>query len=223
MVRSWFMLCLLAWVSIQVSSAQQNDFATWNYGNFTFKKSENISFTFSEHMLRNENATEPWLFIHDISMNQWLNRHVSQEVHLRVVNQKQWNDVFGERFLAYYAMNGHLKLGDFQLSGRTRWQIMSYGSHFNDAYKGPYIYHRAKIALGKSVNYHWKWSLSSEFFQPINRPNRKGIDQIRYGVMITNTINKRFSVDHFFQIQQQKNRLNPYRYFVYGIGCNFAW
>jgi|GEM_PF-954266 len=218
---------LLFWICAVAQSlvvrAQQNDFATWNYCNVTFKQSENLSFTWSEHMLRNENATELWLYIHDLSVNQWLNKRLSQELHLRLVNQKQLNDAFGERVLAYYALNGHAKLGTWQLGVRSRWQAMAYGQHFNDAYKGPFVYHRAKISLGKSVNYFWRWSVNAELFQPINRPNRKGIDQVRYGLTISNTINKRFSMDHFFQIQQQRNRLNPYTYYVYGIGCNFAF
>lgn len=203
--------------------AQQNDFATWNYCNLTYKLSENLNCTLSEQMLRNENASETWLYIHDLSFNQWLTKHLSHELHVRLVNQKQLNDAFEERALMYYAVNAHGKVGNYQWGARSRWQGMAYGSHFNDAYRGPYYYHRLRVSLGRSLNYYWRWSLNTEFFQPLNRPNRKGIDQIRYGLTITNTLNKRFSMDHFFQIQQQMQRANPYTYFVYGIGCNFVW
>ncbi|NBV36590.1 MAG: DUF2490 domain-containing protein [Bacteroidetes bacterium] len=209
--------------SMSALKAQQNDFATWNYCNLTYKLNENLKVCLSEHMIRNENATEAWLYFHDLSVNQWLTKNMSHELHVRYVQQKRLDNNFEGKELLYYALNGKMKLGDVNLNVRSRWQGLVYGEHLNDSYKGPYFYHRFRVSAGKSINYHWNVSSNVEFFQPLNRPKRSYIDQIRYGVMVSNRINKHVSIDHFFQIQQQKNRLNPYRYFVLGIGCNFAW
>ena len=217
----WIFL-LIFFGSISKAQSQQNDFATWNYVNLKYKFNENLYLNLAEHMLRNENATELWLLFHDISLNQWISPHFTQELHFRLMNQKELNDNFIDKEVIYYAMNGQWKLGRWQLGLRSRWQGMAYGTHLNDEFKGPYFYHRGRLMCGTSFNYYWKSSLTAEFFQPINRPNRQGIDQVRYGILMTNTINKRFAMDYFFQLQQQKGRKNPYQYFVLGIGCNFV-
>lgn len=79
------------------SQAQRNDFATWNYCNFNYKLNENLSLSLSEHMIRNENATESWLYFHDLSINQWLTKNVTQELHVRYIQQKDWMIFLRER------------------------------------------------------------------------------------------------------------------------------
>lgn len=205
------------------SQAQRNDFATWNYCNFNYKLNENLSLSLSEHMIRNENATESWLYFHDLSINQWLTKNVTQELHVRYIQQKRLDDIFEGKELLYYAINGKMRLGSININARSRWQGLVYGNHLSDSYKGPFFYHRFRLSAGRSMNYAWNVSTNIEFFQPLNRPKRAYIDQIRYGILVSRKLNKHVSFDHFFQIQQQKNRTNPYCYFVLGIGCNFTY
>jgi hypothetical protein len=119
-------------------------------------------------------------------------------------------------------MNGSWNWNDWQLSARSRWQSLAYGSHWNDEFRGPYYYHRMKISLGKKINYHWKYSWGLEIFQPIHRPGRKGIDQFRTGPNLIYRWNKNWSFDLFYQYQKQLQRKNPYSYFLIGLGINLT-
>lgn len=213
----------LVWILSYDALSQQNDFVTWNYINLTHKVNENWSTSFTEHMLRNENATETWLFLHDLSVNHRISRHVSHELHVRLINQKQLDDQFADREMLFYAINGKAQWRSWTFSARTRWQGLVYGRQLKDAYKGPYYYHRFRLGVGKAINYHWKAGLNAEIFQPLNRPKRAPFDQIRWGASMSYRLNRYLSLEHFFQIQKQLSRTNPYTYFVWGIGCNFTW
>ncbi|MEY4331054.1 MAG: hypothetical protein RL609_1802 [Bacteroidota bacterium] len=223
MTRFKLVIALFLFGFSENSNGQQNDFVTWNYLNFNYKLNENLSIGFSEHHMRNKNATETWLFLHDLSINHRLSQHLSHELHTRLIQQKRLDDNFQEREMMYYAVQGKWKVIGINIGARSRWQGMVYGNHFDDQYKGPFFYHRFRISLTKNISYRWHISSNVEFFQPLNRPQRSYIDQIRLGFLVSNKLNKHITIDHSFQIQQQKNRSNPYQYFVLGIGCNFAW
>lgn len=202
--------------------SQQQDFGTWNYINLQYKINETWSVAVSEQALRNENATEWWLFIHDLSISQRLSKHFSQELHLRLVNQKKINDDFADREVLFYALNGKWRLKKWDLLVRSRWQGTAYGMKIKDAQRGPYYYHRFRFGISRAINYHWKADLSSELFQPLNRPKRAPIDQIRVGTSLTYRLNRHFSLDHFFQIQTQLKRANPYTYYIIGVGASIT-
>ncbi len=204
-------------------NGQQKDFGTWSYFNTQVKWNEKISFCSSEHFLRYENASEWWMFLHDLSVTQKLNNHWSHELHVRLVEHRKTNNTFEDRSLFYYCLNGNWTKNKFSLGVRSRWQTMAYGNHWDDAYKGPFYYHRLKIVLGYQINYHLKVSFSDELFQPLNRPERKGIDQYRIAPMISYRRNKHYSFDFFYQIQHQTARINPYTYFILGTGVNFTF
>lgn len=201
--------------------SQQKDFCTWNYINIQYKLNENWSIGLAEHALRYENATEWWMFIHDIFVKQNFHRNVSHELHVRLNNQKLRTNNFDERGIFYYALNINLNTNGWSTSLRTRWQGMAYGMHWNDGFKGPWFYHRFRFGISKSINYHWKLGADVELFQPLNRPQRRFVDQIRVGPSIQNRYNQNLSLDYFFQIQKQLYRVNPYTFFILGIGCNF--
>jgi hypothetical protein len=202
--------------------AQRKDFGSWTYINAQFKYSERISFGFTEHALRFENATEWWMFLHDFSINQKISKHISQEFHFRLGNYSQLNDHFTKRSIFYYTLNGSWSKKQFSFSMRSRWQAQAYEDHWNDSFKGPYYYHRLKLGLAYHFNYHYKISFSEELFQPLNRPNRNFIDQHRSSLMISFRKNKYYSVDCFYQIQEQIGRANPHLYFMLGTGLNIT-
>lgn len=223
MIRIFILLCFFV-LNLQLSTrSQQNDFVSWNYVNLNYKINENWTASFAEHMMRNENASETWLFLHDLSINHRITRHLSHELHIRLINQKRMNDQFEGREMLFYAINGRVNWQGLTLTARTRWQGLVYGTHFKDAYQGPYFYHRFRLGVGKSINYHWRTGLNAEIFQPLNRPQRAPFDQIRWGAGISYRFNKYLTVDQLFQIQKQFNRANPYTYYVWGLGCNFTW
>ena len=222
MIRLLFIFSFII-LSHCLAFSQQKDFVTWNYLNLTYKINESWSASLTEHMMRNENASEWWLFLHDLSVSHRITRHLSHELHIRLINQKRLDDIFEDREMLYYALNGRLNWQGWTVSARSRWQGMAYGTHFKDAYKGPYFYHRFRFGVGRTINYHWKAGVNTELFQPLNRPQRLPIDQVRWGANISYRFNRYLTIDQFYQIQKQLNRANPYTYFVWGIGCNFTW
>jgi hypothetical protein len=217
-----FLLLLFIKYFATTLHAQQKDFGTWNYFTFQYKINENFTAGFTEHILRYENASEWWLFIHDIFIRQQLSNKLSHELHLRWNMQKQRTNAFDDRAVVFYALNMKLKKRRWNFAMRTRWQGMSYGMHLNDAFKGPWFYHRLRFSFSRSINYHLKVGANAELFQPLNRPERGYIDQVRIGPSIHNRLNRNVSLEYFFQMQKQLNRNNPFTYYLLGIGCNFT-
>lgn len=223
MIRTFALISLFLFQLNGSLFSQQKDFVSWNYLNLTYKINENWSASLTEHMMRNENVSEWWLFLHDLSVNHRITRHLSHELHLRLINQKKLNDQFEDREMLFYALNARYTWRGWSVSARSRWQGLIYGGRIRDAAKGPYYYHRFRMGISKSVNYHWRTGMNAELFQPLNRPQRAPVDQFRLSSSITYRLNRYLSIDNIFQIQQQLNRSNPYTYYVWGLGCNYTW
>lgn len=212
-----FILLLFIWNS---TLAQRKDFCSWTFINTQVKCNERVSVGFNEHILRNENATEWWMFIHDFSLNQKITKNISQEYHVRLSNIKRNNNSFENRTSFYYILNGNWSKKQFYIALRSRWQAQAFENHWDDSFKGPFYYHRIKCTLGYRFNYTYKISVSEELFQPLNRPERNFIDQHRTSLNLGMRINKHCSMDCFYQIQQSLGRTNPRIYFILGTGIN---
>lgn len=221
-MKNLLFLSLIIILAPSNSFGQQKDFGTWSYFNAQLKLTEKWSVGYADHQITHENATEKWMLFHDFFIAQKIGKHLTQECHIRWIQFQKLNNQLEDRSLFYYAMNGNLSFQDWTLSMRSRWQLLTYGNHWLDDYKGPFFYHRMRLSLGKRWNYHWKSNISIESFQPLNRPDRKGFDQFRIGPDLSYRINKNWTFDLFYQYQKQLQRKNPYTYYLIGIGINLT-
>jgi len=217
------LLCLwLLLVASPMLYAQQRDFGAWGYIQLKYKINQKWSVGYTEHHLRNENASERWMNIHDAFGQCRINRFLSHEFHLRNIQYQHMDNKIENRWLIFYALVGSYKIQKWQLSMRSRWQQLTYEDHWNDAYKGPYYYHRLKTAADYIINYHWRLGGSTEWFMPLNRPNRSRLDQVRWTTDLTYRKNQHLAFDFFYQIQQPIGRSHPRYYFILGTGIHLT-
>ncbi|MFA9219821.1 MAG: DUF2490 domain-containing protein [Sediminibacterium sp.] len=205
--------------------AQKKDAGISTNLGVTCKINTRNSLDFSQMSYFNNNASNLWFTFSDLSFNHKTNDHFSSEFHLRWVNHKLRNGSFQQRQMLYYSAVFHFKIKPIGVNVdiKSRWQYSAIENHWNDSFKGPYFYHRFRINLEKPINYHYKVSFNTEFFEPINRPTHAFIDQIRYTATCSYRKNKNWSFSLSHQTMQQIKSKNPYLYTFVGFATHYTF
>ena len=204
-----------------ISHGQREDFGTWSVLNVKWKSTRRWNFDYSNQLLTRNNSSQIWMIFHDLSANHRITRDWTQEFHLRWIHF-QTHDQFQQRQMMYYVLQRKFRWGLSEFSLRSRWQYMAIEQHWDDGFAGPYFYHRIKANYSREISSDIKLSASIEAFQPLNRPNRSGIDQLRYGLSVGKKWNSRFQSGLFFQRQEQIGRKNPWRRNFIGYSLTFT-
>jgi hypothetical protein len=191
----------------------------------TYKVNTRNSVDFSQMSYFNNNASQLWFTFSDLSFNHKTNNHFSSEFHLRWVAHKLPNESFQQRQMLYYTGVFQFKIKPLgiNLDIKTRWQYSAIENHWDDRFKGPYFYHRFRLNLEKPINYHYKLSFNTEFFEPINRPTHAFVDQLRFTASLSYRKNKNWSFALSHQTMQQIGNKNPYRYTFVGIATHYTF
>jgi len=201
--------------------AQQQDFVI--QPGFSLTKNVNRAWDLSigTQFSFNQNAQELWFAFGDAAIGYRLNRNLNIELHAREIQYRQLDNSYRARHLFYNTITYSKGFGKWSLSVRNRLQQLVYGEHFSDSFKGPVWYNRNRLALRYKINYYWSPYISTECMLPLNRPNRKSIDQFRLAAGVSYTLNEYIRTDLYYQLQQQLARSSGNdSYFV--LGLNFA-
>jgi len=201
--------------------AQREDFGAWSVLNIKWKTTRRWNIEYSNQVITRNNASHIWMIFHDVSANQRITRDWTQEFHMRWIHY-QTHDDFQQRQILYYVLQRKFRWGLSEFSIRSRWQYMAIEQHWHDGFSGPYAYHRIKGNYSRRVTSTLKASASFEAFQPLNRPNRSAIDQIRYGLSLSKKWNQHLQSGIFFQRQEQTGRKNPWRRNFIGYSITFT-
>lgn len=207
------------------SYGQRKDFGISTNIGITYKLNTRNSLDFTQMSYFNNNASNLWFTFLDLSFNHKTNDHFSSEFHLRCVNHKLLNSSIQQRQMIYYTGVFRFKIKALGINAdvKSRWQYSAIENHWNDSFKGPYFYHRFRVNLEKPINYHYKVSFNTEFFEPINRPTHAFIDQIRYTTTCSYRKNKNWSFSLSHQTMQQIRSKNPYLYTFVGFATHYTF
>ena len=200
---------------------QQNDFVF--QPGITVSKNLNRSWDLSlgTQLSFNQNAQELWFAFADASIGYRINRNLNIEIHAREIQSRQLNNSYQSRHLFYNTITYSKGFGKWSLSARNRLQQLVYGEHFSDSFKGPLWYNRNRLAIRYKINYYWSPFVSAECMLPLNRPNRKSIDQYRLAAGMSYTFNEYIRTDVYYQLQQQLARTSGNDSF-YVLGLNIS-
>lgn len=204
---------------------QQQDFgSSFNIG-VTYKFNPRLSVDLNQMSYFRNNSQNLWFTFTDASVNLRHNKHFSSEMHLRGISHVLTNESFQSRQMIYFVENfqGKIKKLKLNFEIKSRWQYSAIENHWNDSFKGPYFYHRFRVNLEKPINYHYKLSFNTEFFEPINRPTHPLIDQIRYTTSLGYRQNKFWSFSLSHQVMQQLGIKNPYLYNFVGLAAHYTF
>jgi hypothetical protein len=200
---------------------QQSDFVI--QPGLTVSKNINRSWDLSlgTQLSFNQNAQELWFAFADASIGYRINRNLNIEIHAREIQSRQLNNSYQARHLFYNTITYSKSFGKWSLSVRNRLQQLVYGEHFSDSFKGPLWYNRNRLGIRYKINYYWSPFVSAECMLPLNRPNRKSIDQYRLAAGMSYTFNEYIRTDVYYQLQQQLARTSGNDSF-YVLGLNFS-
>lgn len=200
---------------------QQSDFVF--QPGLTVSKNINRSWDLSlgTQLSFNQNAQELWFAFADASIGYRINRNLNIEIHAREIQSRQLNNSYQSRHLLYNTITYSKGFGKWSLSARNRLQQLVYGEHFSDSFKGPLWYNRNRLAIRYKINYYWSPFVSAECMLPLNRPNRKSIDQYRLAAGMSYTFNEYIRTDVYYQLQQQLARTSGNDSF-YVLGLNIS-
>ena len=212
-------VALLYFYSV-AANGQQQDFVF--QPGFSVSKNLNRAWDISlgTQLSFNQNAQELWFAFGDASIGYRLNRNINIELHAREIRFRQLDNSMRARHLFYNTVTYSKGFGKWSVSFRNRIQQLVFGEHFSDSFKGPIWYNRNRVALRYKINYYWSPYVSAECMLPLNRPDRKSIDQYRLATGMSYTHNEYLRTDVYYQIQQQLARSGNDTYFV--LGLNFA-
>ena len=167
----------------------------------------------------NQNVHELWFAFADASIGYRLNRNINIELHAREIQSRLLDNSYRARHLFYNTITFSKGFGKWNFSFRNRLQQLVYGEHFSDNFRGPLWYNR--VAIRYKLNYFWSPYISAECMLPLNRPNRKSIDQYRLAVGMSYTFNEYIRTDLYYQLQQQLARSSGNDSF-FVLGLSFA-
>lgn len=212
-------VALLYFYSV-AANGQQQDFVF--QPGFSVSKNLNRAWDLSlgTQLSLNQNAQELWFAFGDASIGYRLNRNINIELHAREIRFRQLDNSMRARHLFYNTVTYSKGFGKWSVSFRNRIQQLVFGEHFSDSFKGPIWYNRNRVALRYKINYYWSPYVSAECMLPLNRPDRKSIDQYRIATGMSYTHNEYIRTDVYYQIQHQLARSGNDTYFV--LGLNFA-
>lgn len=218
---SSFLLCSCA---LAVFGQQKDLGSSLNLG-VTYKFNSRAAVDLNQMSYFRNNSQNLWFTFTDASLNLKHTRHISSELHIRAIAHMLPNESFQSREMIYFVGNfqGKIKKLGINFELKSRWQYSAIENHWNDSFKGPYLYHRFRLNIEKPFNYHIKASFSTEFFEPINRPTHSTIDQVRYTSYVSYRLNKNWTHGLSVQTMQQLGVKNPYLYTFLGYNIHYTF
>ncbi|MEI6851324.1 MAG: DUF2490 domain-containing protein [Bacteroidota bacterium] len=225
MLRNFNKIVISAFLFLTASAAfaQWNDAHLWTSISIEKKIIKNFSVTVSEELRFSENITELGTFFTDIGLNYKINKHWRVSGDYRFTNKIRLDNSYSKRHRYYFDLSYRKKFYQFSILARTR--IQSQYADVNSSETGHLAeyYSRNKLTLKYNITSKIAPYLSAEAFIPLNNPEVKGIDNMRYSLGLEWEFLKNSTLDVFYMIQQQYQAKDPERDFVTGIGYSYSF
>jgi hypothetical protein len=203
--------------------AQWNDAQLWTSVNLEKKIIKGFTVSLSEEVRFSENITEVGIFFTDIGLNYKINKNWRISGNYRFTNKIQLDNSYSKRHRYYFDLSYRKKFYQFTLLARTRFQSQYADVNSSETGHLPEYYSRNKLTLKYSITKNISPYLSAEAFIPLNNPNVKGIDNMRYSLGAEWEFVKNSTLDVYYMIQQEYQVKNRERDFVTGIGYNYSF
>lgn len=149
----------------------------------------------------------------DAGVKYRLRRGISLNANYRYMERRNLENAYDVRQTIYLDLDLSQNFGRWSLTSTLRAQRLHY-VHLFDGYRPPLSYLRVRAGLRYRIDYYWQPLAEVEFFQPIDHPVRRSVDQYRVLLGIGHTFNERWKVEVYEQRQQQIGRAGPDTYYL---------
>jgi hypothetical protein len=218
MIKRLKLVILLFFILTDILSAQVQDAGAWISLNFEKKITRALAFNLSEELRINENMTELGTIFSDAGISYKFKDLFKLSGNYRFINKKRLDNSYSIRHRYYFDLSFKKKIKPVDVLLRLRFQ-----SQYKDMLSStdgmiPENYLRTKLTVKIKFKKAFVPYLYSELFNPLNKPDQRNIDNMRYCAGLEYKINRRYMLDFFYLIQVEQNVKNPQTDFIAGMG-----
>ncbi len=195
---------------------QVNDAGSWLSVNVQKKLSQAASLTFSQEVRLMENFSEATTVFSDFGIGYRLDKHIKLAGNYRLVKNRRLDDSYETRNRFYADLSYRRKFNPLELIVRERFQS-EFAGHNTGARINPELYSRTKATLKLDLDRKLVPYAYTEVFQPLNNPEARFTDKVRYCAGIEYQFSSRHMIDFNYMIQNKFNTPGG-NDFVFGFG-----
>jgi hypothetical protein len=199
------------------ADCQQKDFVLLNGVKFEHKWNKYWSSSLALQTMLNENSSELWIAFADLGVTYRLSKHIETQLHVRQMKLRRIDNSYERRQLFYHTISWSKNISKLSYTLRHRTQQLTFEDHFDDAFKGPFYYFRDRFTIKYKINYYLQPYIATEFFFPLNRPNRPVMDQYRPTIGMFYCFNNKVKTEAYFLLQNPYLRQNATKRYVLGV------
>jgi len=221
MNRTIILLCIFLKVFLITDiflSQNQVDFRGLSTVFIDFRVSSRMSVQCMSNALLTNDFRELGVAFFDGGLKYRYNKLLGINGNYRFMLNRNLNNFYDNRHLLYFDMDIAKSFKRWTWGGTIRTQTEFYDRFINGSRK-PLIYNRTKTNLKYRLNYYLHPFAELEVFLPINHPIRKKIDQFRFAIGTSYTLNDRLKLESYLQIRQQLNRSTNNTFFLIAVNC----
>ena len=199
-------------------SAQNRDFQLWTGAAIEAEPFKNISLEIEEELRLKNNAGDIESYFTDIGLSVDIWKGFTIGGYYRFV-MKNEEERYSKIHRYHFDLSYGRKLGRFELSARTRYQIRYEDVYTSENGHLPEKYSRNKLRVSYDI---YRTSLEPrlwfEIYYQLNNPEGNCIDKIRIAPELRYTIKSSNEIKIFYMIEKEYRVSDPALIFVLGVG-----
>jgi hypothetical protein len=205
-----------------LSLAQVNDAGLWTSIALEKKITKKINIVASQEFRFNENISELGTFFTEIGPEFKISKGFTAGISYRFIQKLRLDDSYSTRHRINTDLSYRLKLKDFSISLRERYQIQ-YADYYS-AGEGEIAKTtlRSKLNVKYRINKKFDASVFGEVFNPLFT-GETYISDYRVGVGIDYQIFKHLGAEVFYLINKELKVSNPTTDYVSGVGITYSF
>lgn len=202
--------------------AQVNDAGLWTSISIEKKISKKISIVASEELRFNENMSELGTVFTEIGPQFKIYKGLNAGISYRFIQKRWLDDSYSIRHRINTDLSYRIKLKDFTISLRERYQIQYGENYFFGESETAKTTLRSKLSVKYRINKKFDATVFGEVFNPLFSGELYFSD-FRTGAGIDYQIIKPLSVEVFYLINKELNIANPTTDYVGGLGLTYSF
>jgi hypothetical protein len=222
LLKSAFVLCIIAILLPAKSNAQIDDVGAWFGVSFEKKFSRRLLVSLGEQLRLNQDVTAIDVFFTDAGIEYLFTKKLKAGIHYRFINSNQEN-YYSKRHRFYFDLSYKDKIKFVTLSVRGRIQEQFTNFYSSETGKIPEWVARPKLTAKFDLDKKYSPYVSSELFYIVDNAKSEHFvnSGYRYEAGITYDFNRLRSINPFILFQHtHKNEFNE---LIYGLTYTMAF
>lgn len=202
--------------------AQVNDAGLWTSIALEKKITKRISLVASEELRFNENISELGTAFTEIGPQFKIYKGFNAGISYRFIQKRRLDDSYSIRHRINTDLSYRIKLNDFTISLRERYQVQYGQNYFYGESETAKTTLRSKLNLKYRINKKFDATVFGEVFNPLFT-GESYFSDFRTGAGIDYQIIKPLSIEVFYLINKELNIANPTTDYISGFGLTYSF